>query len=52
VYCAVVLDVFSRRVVAWSIDNTATAGLVTSALGLAIEHRRPHFPSYPSCWLR
>ncbi len=33
VYCAVVLDVFSRRVVGWSIDNTATSGLVTSALG-------------------
>ena len=31
VYCAVVLDVFSRRVVGWSIDNSATAGLVTSA---------------------
>ena len=32
VYCAVVLDVFSRRVVGWSIDHSATAGLVTSAL--------------------
>ena len=27
-----------RRVVGWSIDNTATAGLVTSALGMAIEN--------------
>ena len=41
VYCAVVLDVFSRRVVGWSIDNSATAGLVTSALGMAISNRQP-----------
>ena len=42
VYCAVVLDVFSRRVVGWSIDNSATSGLVTSALGMAIRNRQPH----------
>ena len=42
VYCAVVLDVFSRRVVGWSIDNSATSGLVTSALGMAISNRQPH----------
>ena len=41
VYCAVVLDVFSRRVVGWSIDATATAALVTNALGMAIEQRGP-----------
>ena len=41
VYCAVVLDVFSRRVVGWSIDHSATAGLVTSALGMAIQNRQP-----------
>ena len=41
VYCAVVLDVFSRRVVGWSIDAAATATLVTNALGMAIEGRRP-----------
>jgi transposase InsO family protein/transposase-like protein len=40
-YCAVVLDVFSRRVVGWSIDSAPTASLVTSALGMAIEARRP-----------
>ena len=28
-YCAVVLDSFSRRVVGWSIDATSTAALVT-----------------------
>ena len=41
VYCAVVLDAFSRRVVGWSIDAQATAALVTNALGMAIEQRRP-----------
>jgi putative transposase len=45
VYCAVVLDVFSRRVVGWSIDATQTAALVTNALGMAIEGRRPTGPS-------
>jgi transposase InsO family protein len=32
----VVLDVFSRRVVGWSIDSSPTAALVTNALGMAI----------------
>jgi transposase InsO family protein len=41
VYCAVVLDTFSRRVVGWSIDSQPTASLVTNALGMAIEQRRP-----------
>jgi putative transposase len=41
VYCAVVLDSFSRRVVGWSIDTQATAALVTNALGMAIDQRRP-----------
>ena len=41
VYCAVVLDVFSRRLVGWSIDQSATSGLVTSALGMAISNRQP-----------
>ena len=39
VYCAVVLDAFSRRVVGWSISHNPTAGLTTNALGMAIEHR-------------
>jgi len=42
VYCSVVLDVFSRRVVGWSIDTSPTSGLVTSALGMAISNRRPN----------
>jgi putative transposase len=41
VYCAVVLDVYSRRVVGWSIDSSPTAALVTNALGMAIDNRGP-----------
>ena len=41
VYCCVVLDVFSRRVVGWSIDAAPTSVLVTNALGMAIEGRSP-----------
>ncbi|MCX5044616.1 IS3 family transposase [Aldersonia sp. NBC_00410] len=41
VYCAVVLDVYSRRVVGWSIDSSPTAALVTNALGMAIDNREP-----------
>ena len=41
VYCCVVLDTFSRRVVGWSIDASPTAALVTNALGMAIDSRRP-----------
>jgi len=40
-YCCVVLDAFSRRVVGWSIDQSQTAALVTNALGMAIESRSP-----------
>ena len=41
VYCCVVLDAYSRRVVGWSIDSTQTQALVTNALGMAVENRRP-----------
>jgi len=41
VYCAVVLDACSRRVVGWSIDASPTAALVTNALGMAIQTRTP-----------
>ncbi|MEX5258328.1 IS3 family transposase [Kocuria arenosa] len=41
VYCAVVLDVFSRRVVGWSIDSSPTAVLTTNALSMAIQNRSP-----------
>ncbi|MTK04449.1 IS3 family transposase [Micromonospora sp. CP22] len=41
VYCAVVLDTFSRKVVGWSIDATQTTTLVTNALSMAISNRQP-----------
>ena len=41
VYCAVVLDVCSRRVVGWAIDSSPTAALTTNALGMAIDNRAP-----------
>jgi putative transposase len=41
VYCAVVLDTYSRRVVGWSIDSSPNAALVTNALGMAIAQRNP-----------
>jgi putative transposase len=37
VYCAVVLDAWSRRVIGWSIDGRPTTALVTNALGMAID---------------
>ena len=40
-YCCVVIDVFSRRVVGWAIDSTQKADLATNALGMAIDSRRP-----------
>ena len=41
IYCCVVLDAFSRRVVGWSIDSTQTTLLVTNALGMATRRRDP-----------
>lgn len=38
-FCCVVLDTFSRRVVGWSIDSSPTAALATNALGMAIDTR-------------
>ena len=49
VYCAVVLDAFSRRVVGWSIDASPTAALVTNALGMAIGTDVP-FPAPRVVW--
>jgi putative transposase len=41
VYLAVVLDVWSRRVVGWAIGELMTADLVLSALNMALAQRRP-----------
>ena len=40
-YCCVVLDTISQRVVGWSIDNRQDTALVTNALGMAITNRNP-----------
>jgi putative transposase len=41
VYLAVVLDAFSRKVVGWSMQDRITAGLVVSALNMALHTRKP-----------
>ena len=40
-YLAAVIDVWSRRVVGWSMRNDLTTPLVTDALDMAITRRRP-----------
>ena len=40
-YCAAVLDAFSRRIVGWSIDSRQDSTLVVNALDMAIRNRRP-----------
>lgn len=39
-YLAVVLDLFGRRAVGWSMSEHIDAGLVSNALGMAITHRK------------
>lgn len=41
VYLAVILDVYSRRVIGYSIAEHARAELVTTALAMAFRHRQP-----------
>jgi putative transposase len=41
VYCCVVLDAHSRRVVGWSIDTHQASSLVTNALSMAVSNRAP-----------
>lgn len=40
-YLAVVLDLYSRRVVGWSMSERINQSLVRDALAMAIRHRRP-----------
>src|ERR1700694_2710467 len=40
-YCCVVLDAWSRKVVGWSIDRPPTPAMVNAALGMAIAQRQP-----------
>ncbi|MCH6172499.1 IS3 family transposase [Pseudonocardia alaniniphila] len=41
VYCAVILDVYSRRVIGWSIAEQARTELITDALTMACQRRHP-----------
>ncbi len=41
IFLAVVLDVWSRRVVGWAIGEEMTAELVLAALNMALQQRRP-----------
>lgn len=41
IYLAIVLDVWSRRIVGWSIGDEMTAELVIAALNMALQQRRP-----------
>ncbi len=41
VYLAVVMDLFSRKVVGWAIDRSLATSLVSAALRNAVEARRP-----------
>jgi putative transposase len=43
-YLSVVLDVFARRVVGWSMGERATTELVIDALSLAVARRQPRLP--------
>ena len=41
VYCAAVMDAYSRRIVGWSIADHMRVELVIDALGMAIPRRKP-----------
>ncbi len=40
-YLATVIDLYSRKVVGWSMDDTMKVSLVNNALNMAISHRKP-----------
>ncbi len=40
-YLAVVMDVYSRKIVGWSLGSSLSKGLVIKALMMAIVHRKP-----------
>lgn len=39
VYLAVVMDLFSRKVIGWSLDKTMTTALISNALNMAVSSR-------------
>lgn len=44
-YLAAVLDLYSRKIVGWSMDTTLATSLISSALKMALEARRPGYGS-------
>ena len=40
-YLAIVLDLYSRRIVGWSMSNRMTKELVMEALEMAVRQRKP-----------
>jgi len=40
-YLATVIDLYSRKIVGWSMDDTMKVSLVNDALSMAISHRKP-----------
>lgn len=40
-YCAAVMDAYSRRIIGWSIGNRQDTDLVVSALAMAVARRKP-----------
>jgi putative transposase len=40
-YLATVIDLYSRKVVGWSMDDSMRTSLVNDALNMAIQHRKP-----------
>lgn len=41
-YLAVILDLFSRRIVGWALATRLTSALAEDALAMALQHRRPN----------
>jgi len=41
-YLAVLLDLFSRKVIGWSMSNSNNGALVQDALDMAVQHRQPN----------
>ena len=40
-YLATVIDLYSRKIVGWSMDDTMKVSLINNALNMAIRHRKP-----------
>ena len=41
-YLATVIDLYSRKIVGWSMDDTMKVSLVNNALQMALQVRQPH----------